>query len=184
MDLKGASQLADCPFCEIASGRASAARVYESNDVVAFLPLAPATTGHTLVIPKKHIRDLWQMDEKSMTSVMNATILISRAIRDAFNPDGMNLINSTGAAATQTVSHFHVHLVPRWEEDQMGDLWPDTEPWNQKEMTAAAGSISRAIDELVDRDQTVNHSCRTPRASDDAASEPAAQASAPVDERS
>ncbi|MFF3243314.1 HIT family protein [Streptomyces sp. NPDC002870] len=134
-----------CPFCEIANGRAPVVRIYETSKVLAFLPLAPATTGHTLVIPKAHITDLWHADMRSLTPVMEASLVVSQALKKAFSPDGLNLINSAGRAASQTVFHLHIHLVPRWNDDQVGDFWPESAHWGESKRATVAERIRRNI---------------------------------------
>ncbi|MEV5475057.1 HIT family protein [Streptomyces sp. NPDC052207] len=137
-----------CPFCEIAEGRSPADRVYETPDALAFLPLSPAATGHTLIIPKLHITDLWHADTRSLEPVMKASLVVAQALKRALSPDGLNLINSTGSAATQTVFHLHIHLVPRWNGDQMGNFWPESAPWAEPKRAAMAERIRNSIEEL------------------------------------
>ncbi|MBX4175971.1 HIT family protein [Streptomyces geysiriensis] len=139
---------APCPFCEIVEGRTLADRIYETSEVLAFLPLAPATTGHTLIIPKQHITDLWHSDEDSLMPVMAASLLVAQALKRAFSPDGLNLINSAGSAATQTVFHLHVHLVPRWNDDQMANFWPETCPWSASKRATTAEAIRSNINDF------------------------------------
>ncbi|GHE92408.1 HIT family protein [Streptomyces griseoluteus] len=134
-----------CPFCEIAEGRSPADRVYETPEVLAFLPLSPATTGHTLIIPKLHITDLWHADTRSLEPVMAASLVVAQALKTALSPDGLNLINSAGTAATQTVFHLHIHLVPRWDGDQMGDFWPESTPWSESKRATLAERIRKSI---------------------------------------
>src|SRR4051812_10117129 len=105
----------DCPFCNIVRGDDPNTReVYRDACVVAFFPTEPATLGHTLVIPHEHISDIWHLDEVTATQVSRAVVQLAGVIKVALTPDGLNLIQSNGEAATQTVDHFHVHLVPRW----------------------------------------------------------------------
>ena len=114
-----------CPFCEIVQREDSDAReVYRDDDVVAFFPLEPATLGHTLVIPREHVPDIWSLDEATAVRLAGATTRLSRGVKDALAPDGLNIIQSNGKAATQTVFHLHVHIVPRWESDAVGRIWP------------------------------------------------------------
>lgn len=116
---------ADCDFCRIASGAGDAVEVVcEGHDWVAFFPLAPATPGHTLVIPRTHVIDLWEADTELASHLINAAIRVGRAVKTALCPDGMNLITSSGPAAEQTVFHLHLHVVPRWENDGFGRIWP------------------------------------------------------------
>lgn len=114
----------DCVFCAIAQHAAPARIVYETPDVLGFVPLNPATTGHTLVIPRWHVVDFVDADDATLSLVAAAAATLGRAIREAVCPEGVNLITSAGAAATQTIFHLHLHVVPRWSGDGMGDIWP------------------------------------------------------------
>ncbi|MFF3096532.1 HIT family protein [Streptomyces cyaneofuscatus] len=134
-----------CVFCAIVTGTESADRVYETEEALAFLPLAPATPGHTLIVPKAHVTDLWHVDMATLAPVMEATLKVSAALRRAFDPDGLNLINSAGAAATQTVFHIHFHLVPRWDGDGIADFWPGREELPPGERVKIAEKIRRCI---------------------------------------
>jgi histidine triad (HIT) family protein len=116
---------ASCDFCAIARGDdASAEIVCESEEWVAFFPLTPATPGHTLVIPRSHIPDLWSADTSLARDLMSAVIRVGRAIDKALTPAGMNLISSSGEVAEQTVYHLHLHVVPRYCDDAIGEIWP------------------------------------------------------------
>lgn len=114
----------DCDFCRIVARQMPARIVLETEDVLAFFPRRPATPGHTLVIPKRHTQDLWSITDLQITAVVLASKVVANAIRAALSPEGVNLINSSGRAASQTVMHFHMHVVPRWEGDAMGEIWP------------------------------------------------------------
>jgi histidine triad (HIT) family protein len=133
-----------CPFCRILGGDAAARVVWTSADAIAFLPLNPATRGHSLVVPRQHVPDLWSLDERLGSSLMTAVREVGRAIDQALQPDGMNLISSAGRAASQTVLHVHLHLVPRWHEDRIGDIWPPSEPWSDEELDRIAELIRAA----------------------------------------
>lgn len=134
-----------CAFCAIVAGTTSADRVYETEETLAFLPLAPATMGHTLIVPKAHVSDLWHVDMGTLTPIMEAALKVADALKKAFNPDGLNLINSTGVAATQTVFHIHFHLVPRWNGDRMADFWPSNEGLPAGERARIAEEIKHNI---------------------------------------
>jgi len=115
-----------CPFCQIASGQDSSAHVVaQGPEWVAFFPLEPATAGHTLVIPRQHVADLWAAPENLAGPLMRAVMQVGRAVQAELRPQGMNLISSAGTAAEQTVFHLHLHLVPRWEKDGFGRIWPE-----------------------------------------------------------
>lgn len=124
--MKGAS-IGDCPFCAIAMGHdASPEIVASERDWLAFFPIDPATPGHTLIIPREHLADLWEVEPPLHSTLMAAAIQLGRAVRDATDAQGMNLITSAGSAAEQTVYHLHLHLVPRWSHDGFGSIWPIT----------------------------------------------------------
>jgi histidine triad (HIT) family protein len=98
--------------------------VYRSPEVTAFFPLEPATQGHTLVVPNRHVSELADLTPIEIGDLGKAVLRTARAIRVGVSPDGLNVIQSTGAAATQTVPHVHFHLVPRWSDDRMTLRWP------------------------------------------------------------
>ena len=116
-----------CIFCEIVAGRIPSATVYEDEHVLAFMDIAPANPGHLLVIPKQHYRNIFDMPAEVGSKIMEAAILLAKAIRKALNPDGLNLFQSNEAAAFQTVFHFHLHLIPRWETDPLRLPWQPSE---------------------------------------------------------
>ena len=113
----------DCIFCAIVDGEIPAARVYEDEHVLAFMDIAPANPGHTLVIPKQHYRNIFDMPAEVGSKIMQAAIPIANAIRAALNPDGLNLFQANEPAGFQTVFHFHLHLIPRWESDSIRSPW-------------------------------------------------------------
>jgi histidine triad (HIT) family protein len=114
----------DCEFCQIVRGERPARVVAEAPDVLAFFPLRPVCLGHTIVIPKTHVRDLWATSSLPGAGLMQVAIRVGQAIRMALRPDGLNLISSAGEAASQTVFHLHLHVVPRWAGDHLGNIWP------------------------------------------------------------
>src|SRR4051794_34779996 len=115
----------ECPFCRIVKGLDSEARViYRDQHVVAFFPTKPATLGHTLVVPRSHIPNIWSLDDDTAGLLARATIRIASAVRRAVEAEGLNVIQSNGEAATQTVPHLHIHVVPRWQGDDIGPIWP------------------------------------------------------------
>jgi histidine triad (HIT) family protein len=117
-----------CVFCAIVAGTAPAERVYEDASVIAIMDIHPATTGHVLVIPKHHSPDLWHIPSADAERAMAASVQVAAMIRRALGPDGINLVHATGRAAWQTVSHFHLHLVPRREGDHLVPPWPLGQP--------------------------------------------------------
>ena len=103
----------DCIFCKIIKGEIPSFKVYEDENVFAFEDINPIAEGHTLVIPKKHARDLWEIDEESLTSVQLASKKIISAINRALKPSGVAAIQLNGESVGQSVLHYHLHLIPR-----------------------------------------------------------------------
>ena len=134
----------DCIFCEIVAGNIPAAKVYEDEHVLAFMDIAPANPGHTLVIPKHHYRNIFDIPTEVGSQIMQAAIPIANAIRTALNPDGFNLFQANEAAGSQTVFHFHLHLIPRWESDTIGSPWRPREG-NPEEIGNIAAKIREAL---------------------------------------
>ncbi|MGW4752905.1 HIT family protein [Streptomyces chartreusis] len=119
---------ANCPFCAIVAGDDTSARVVcHSQETTAFFPLEPATRGHTLIVANRHVSDLTDLTPVESRDLGEAVLRTARAIRAGLSPDGLNVIQSTGAAATQTVPHVHFHVVPRWSDDRMTLRWPTGE---------------------------------------------------------
>ncbi|KOX47057.1 HIT family hydrolase [Streptomyces sp. NRRL F-7442] len=117
-----------CTFCDIVANPTRARVVHEDDHTVAFFPLTPATWGHTLVVPRAHAADLWEMADVEVQHLMRTVLAVGRTLRGVLEPPGMNVIHSAGQAASQTVFHAHVHLVPRMPGDAMGEIWPPREP--------------------------------------------------------
>jgi histidine triad (HIT) family protein len=109
----------DCIFCAIANGEGPAEIVQEDEHTVAFMDINPWTRGHALVIPREHSRNLYDIGDDDLSRTMAAARRLAQRMRDALGCDGVNLINSTESAAWQTVFHFHVHLIPRYEDDPL-----------------------------------------------------------------
>jgi histidine triad (HIT) family protein len=122
-----------CVFCDIVAGRSPAKIVAEWDTAVAFFPVHPATLGHTLVVPRRHVRDIWSADAELGSHLLRYTLDLAHVLRSGLNPDGLNIINSSGEVATQTVMHLHVHLVPRYIDDAMGEIWPRKDSVTQEE---------------------------------------------------
>ena len=141
----------DCPFCKIVRGDASARVVFRADDVVAFFPTNPATLGHTLVIPTRHVRDAWSLTAVDAAPLWEATLGMAQAIRSAIRPDGLNIINSVGQAASQTVFHMHMHVVPRWDDDPIGNIWPPKRPWTADTKDEALDDLQAACARLRGR---------------------------------
>lgn len=135
----------ECDFCAIARGDDRSVEVVcDGEGWVAFFPLEPATPGHTLVIPRMHVPDLWRIEPPLGAELMAAVIRVGRAIEEALAPEGMNLITSAGGAAEQTVFHLHLHVVPRWRRDGFGRIWPLEAKYEDADLEHVADRIREA----------------------------------------
>ncbi|MGP4013999.1 HIT family protein [Streptomyces sp. 4N124] len=141
--------LDECSFCLIVQGRSEAEVVFESPDSVAFLPLNPATLGHTLVVPRMHVQDLWDLESEPAKSLMESTLRVAHGLRVALKPQGLNLINSSGFAASQTIFHLHMHLVPRWDGDRVGNIWPPKQPMAATARKQLADEVREGVEVAV-----------------------------------
>lgn len=131
----------NCPFCAIVAGRAPAREVLRTDEVIAFLPDAPAVLGHTLVIPADHLSNIWEVGAQETYALADATRRVAAAVAEATNAEGVNIIQSNGLAAGQSVFHLHVHVVPRKTGDRMPDLWPDDAEWSVIQLDSVAEDI-------------------------------------------
>ncbi len=113
----------DCIFCKIVAGEIPAHIVDEDERTISFMDIAPGTRGHALVIPRKHARDLWEIEPEDLAAVALAAKRLALKQRDRLGAEGVNLINSCGAAAWQTVFHFHMHVIPRYADDSLQLPW-------------------------------------------------------------
>lgn len=135
-----------CSFCRILDGSDPDAQVVGQGDHwLALFPLQPATRGHTLVVPRVHVRDYWEADAEVVADLAVACRLVGRVLLDELRPDGMNLITSAGSAAEQSVLHVHVHVVPRWEGDRIGPLWPPETPADDRASDELTAAVRKAI---------------------------------------
>lgn len=139
-----------CDFCDIARGdRAQTEVLWRTDSWMAFFPLDPATPGHTLVIPRTHVSDLWHSEVSLGEELMGAVIRMGQAIQTALSPDGLNLISSSGRTAEQTVFHLHLHLVPRWRGDGFGRIWPLESRYENSDLDIRADLIRNAYESLA-----------------------------------
>ncbi|HEX7609354.1 MAG TPA: HIT domain-containing protein [Solirubrobacteraceae bacterium] len=113
----------DCIFCKILAGELPATIIDEDERTIAFMDIAPATRGHALVIPRTHAVDLLSVGAEDLAAVAIAAARLAGRMQERLGADGVNLLNSCGAAAWQTVFHFHVHVIPRYADDPLRLPW-------------------------------------------------------------
>src|SRR5947209_2837755 len=132
----------DCLFCKIVAGDLPSTRVYEDERTVAFMDINPATRGHLLVVPREHSRDLLEIGAEDLAACAATAQRLAQRVKDRMDADGVNLLNSCGAPAWQTVFHFHLHVIPRYEDDPLRLPWVPG-PGDEDEIAAAARELNR-----------------------------------------
>lgn len=141
--------MSDCVFCKIAGGEIPSRKIYEDEQVVAFLDLSQVTPGHTLVIPKEHVPNIMEYNEKLAADVFSRLPKISKAVR-FFHPDikGLNVLINNGEVASQTVFHSHIHLLPRYtKDDDFGLKWANnSEKYTDNDLDQIQQDIKQALE--------------------------------------
>lgn len=138
----------DCIFCKIVNGELPSAKVYEDEHVLAFLDISQVTKGHTLVIPKQHTRNIFDTPPEVARELFERVPMIANAIKKAFNPAGMNLLNNNEKAANQAVFHLHLHLIPKYEEGEgFSTIWPtNNDAYTQEDLQQIAKQINEQLE--------------------------------------
>ena len=130
----------DCIFCRIVAGELPGQIVAEDERTVAFMDISPATRGHALVVPRRHARDLLEIEPDELAAVAVAAQRLARRAHERLGADGVNLINSCGSHAWQTVFHFHMHVIPRYAADPLRLPWVPA-PGDADEIAAVAEQL-------------------------------------------
>jgi histidine triad (HIT) family protein len=131
----------DCLFCKIVAGEIPGTKVAEDERTVAFMDINPATRGHLLIVPREHSPDLLSVPTDDLAACAAMGQQMTRRVKDRLGADGVNLLNSCGAAAWQTVFHFHVHVIPRYVDDPLRLPWIPG-PGDPDEIAAAARDLT------------------------------------------
>ncbi|MBQ7739457.1 MAG: HIT family protein [Desulfovibrionaceae bacterium] len=134
----------DCLFCSIANGTIPSAKIFQSENLYAFLDLHPANKGHTLIIPREHCADIFDLNPAIGREVLEAVQRIARAILTVTGATGFNLIQNNGKVAGQEIFHLHWHIIPRFEHDGFS-LWKPGDYDSQEEMNRLATAIKVQI---------------------------------------
>lgn len=117
----------DCLFCKIAHGDIPSATIYENSEFRVIMDVSPASRGHALIIPKEHFKDIFDIDAVTAGKLFSLATEVARAMKSVLNCSGMNIVQNNGLIAGQTVFHFHLHLIPRYEGDGVNLGWPQHE---------------------------------------------------------
>ncbi|APC47440.1 HIT family protein [Virgibacillus halodenitrificans] len=139
----------DCIFCKILNGDIPSAKVYEDEHVYAFLDISQVTKGHTLVIPKQHTKNIYETPPEVAKELFARIPQIANAIKNVYKPVGMNLLNNNEAPADQSVFHLHIHIIPRYgEDDGYSSNWTvHADDYTSGELQKIAEEIHSAIEQ-------------------------------------
>lgn len=134
----------DCIFCRIANGALPSATVYENSDFRVILDIAPASKGHALIITKEHFKNIYEIDADTAAKLFSLATEVARAMKSELHCDGLNIVQNNGEAAGQTVPHFHLHLVPRYENDNVNIKWEPGES-EENQLAELAKALRKRI---------------------------------------
>jgi histidine triad (HIT) family protein len=130
----------DCIFCKVLAGEIPSERIYEDEHAIAVMDINPWTRGHAVVFPRKHAANLFEIEDDELEHVAVAAKRVATKMRDTLDCDGINLLQSNGAAAWQTIFHLHVHVIPRYEGDPL-ELPTRPKPASPEELAEVAKEI-------------------------------------------
>lgn len=137
----------DCIFCKIIDGEIPSAKVYEDDFVYAFLDISQVTKGHTLIIPKTHTKNIYETPEDVASEFFARVPKVANAIKATYNPIGMNLLNNNEAPADQSVFHLHIHLIPRYgDNDGYYAHWQEhSDDYTSEDLQTIAKEIGQSL---------------------------------------
>jgi histidine triad (HIT) family protein len=136
----------DCIFCKIVAGEIPSFKIHEDDDTLAFMDINPANEGHALVIPKEHAEDLHAISDEAVSRTVIAAKKIAAAVEKTLTPGGINLVQCNGPAAAQSVLHFHMHVLPRREGDELKLNW-GIKPGDMDAIAGLAERIKENLEE-------------------------------------
>ena len=125
----------DCIFCKLANGVIPTNSIYEDEDFKVILDMGPATKGHALILPKEHADNLYELPDETAAKILPLAKKLALSMREKLHTDGLNVVQNNGEVAGQTVMHYHLHLIPRYQNDRQRISWKPTSP-SAKELEA------------------------------------------------
>jgi len=137
--------MSECVFCNIVAGRIPSAKVHEDEMTLAFMDIGEVNPGHVLVTVKPHVENIYGLNDALAAAVFRTAARVARALKNAYSPEGMTLYQANGVAASQTVFHFHIHLVPRHAHDGLRLTWPAKHP-SREQLEANAAKVRAALE--------------------------------------
>jgi len=135
----------NCIFCKLVAGEIPSYRVFEDDDVVAFMDISPLSRGHLLVVPRAHHATIFDIDPQLYGRVASVAARVAVALREALAPDGLNVMQLNGESANQVVPHLHIHLVPRWDADGLTISKWNPVPGEMDAIAATAASVRESL---------------------------------------
>ena len=135
----------DCIFCKIAAGEIPSRTLYEDDDVIVIMDLNPTSKGHSLIIPKDHYRNLYDIDDAVACKVIRIAKKMALCMRDALHCDGFNILQNSEETAGQTVFHFHMHLIPRYKDADNNMLKFTSVSFTDEELDKIKNDIKEAV---------------------------------------
>ena len=134
----------ECVFCKIRDGQIPSMKIYEDEATLAFMDINPVNTGHCLVVTRRHAPTIWDADVADLQAAIATAQKVAIALAAAVKPDGLNMLQANGAAAFQSVPHFHLHLIPRWVRDGKGFDWKLV-PGDREQITKVGERVRAAL---------------------------------------
>lgn len=117
-----------CLFCKIVNNEIPSYKIYEDDDFLAFLDISQATIGHTLIVPKKHFANIFCLDDDACSKMLVVVKKVSLILKEKLGINDLNILNNSGSLAGQTIDHFHIHLIPRYSNDDFNVTFVDHTP--------------------------------------------------------
>jgi len=135
----------DCIFCKIIDGEIPAIKVLDEELVVAFMDINPSNQGHMLIVPKKHAENIFEISESDLAATVKAVKRCANAVKEALNAEGITILQLNGKASDQIIPHFHIHIIPRWENDGLPVSTWEMKPGDMKEINDIARKVKENI---------------------------------------
>jgi histidine triad (HIT) family protein len=143
---EGDMEQKECIFCKIVEGQIPCFKIYEDERVLAFADINPITRGHTLIIPKEHIENIWEMSEECLAAISKVSKKLAQAVKKALNPVGIAFLQLNGKGAGQVIMHYHMHLIPRGpDEPELPVSKWELRPGNKDEIKKIADQIASCM---------------------------------------
>jgi histidine triad (HIT) family protein len=135
----------ECIFCKIIDGEIPAVKVLDEELVIAFMDINPSSKGHMLVVPKRHAENIFEIPESDLAATVKAVKRCAKAVKEALNAEGITILQLNGKASDQVIPHFHIHIIPRWENDGLPISNWEMKPGDMEEINNIARKVKENI---------------------------------------